>query len=64
MKDKIKGDPELIEIYNPEGLVRVEIYNEDGTHFMDILWDDREEHTPANKEAFSNWVRQVVKRYQ
>ena len=65
MNDKIKGEPRLVEIYNPlEGLVRVEVYDEDGEHFMDILWDERDEHTPAKKDEFQKWVRQVVKRYQ
>lgn len=64
MDGKIKGEPKLLHIYNPMGLARVEVYNEDGTHFMDILWDEREGHTPANEEEFSKWVRQIIKRYQ
>jgi hypothetical protein len=65
MTDKIKGTPKLVEIYNPaEGLVRVEVYHEDGEHFMDVLWDERDEQTTAKKDEFQKWVSQVIKRYQ
>jgi hypothetical protein len=65
MTDKIKGTPKLVEIYNPvHGLVRVEVYNEDGDHFMDVLWDERDEQSTAKKDEFRKWVDQVIKRYQ
>jgi hypothetical protein len=55
----------LVEIYNPaEGLVRVEVYHEDGEHFMDVLWDERDEQTTAKKDEFHKWVDVVIKRYQ
>ena len=61
---KLKGEPKLVEIYNPAGLVRIEVYDEDGEFFMDVLWDPNDEQTPANKEQFRKWVNQVIKRYQ
>lgn len=61
---KIKGEAKLVEIYNPAGLVRIEVYDEDGEFFMDVLWDPNDEQTPANKEQFRKWVNQVIKRYQ
>ena len=61
---KIKGKPKLVEIYNPAGLARIEVYDEDGEFFMDVLWDPNDEQTPANKEQFRKWANQVIKRYQ
>ena len=61
---KIKGEAKLVEIYNPAGLVRIEVYDEDGEFFMDVLWDPNDEQTPANKEQFRKWTNQVIKRYQ
>jgi len=64
VKMKIKGEPKQVEIYNPAGLVRIEVYDEDGEFFMDVLWDPNDEQTPANKEQFRKWANQVIKRYQ
>ena len=61
---KIKGEAKLVEIYSPEGLARIEVYDEDGEFFMDVLWDPNDEQTPANKEQFRKWANQVIKRYQ
>ena len=61
---KIKGEAKLVEIYSPEGLARIEVYDEDGEFFMDVLWDPNDEQTTGNQEDFRQWANQVIKRYQ
>jgi len=58
------GEAKLHEIHDHEGnLTRIEVMDEAGDFVLDIVWDERDEQTPTNKEAFRKWAYQVVKRY-
>lgn len=54
----------LREIHNDEGLQVIEAVDENGSHFADFLWDDRDEQTPENREKFRDWVHTMLKRME
>lgn len=52
----------MVDIYDKDGnLVRIETYKMDGEHFLDFLWDERDEQTSDNRLEFRKWVRRFLK---
>jgi hypothetical protein len=59
-----KGKATLRDVLDANGnLARIEVIDPYGTVDFDIVWDEREEHTPSNVENFRKWAGQIVKRY-
>lgn len=55
----------LIEVFGPnQEPVRIEAYDLSGNHQIDILWDPRDEDTPANRQLFRAWAAGILKRKQ
>ena len=55
------------EIYDDSGnLLRIEFYDLEGKHVVDVLWDDREEQTIGNRIEFIKWAYHILdsKEYQ
>ena len=50
-----------VEVHDKEGnLVRIETYK-DNEHYLDFLWDSRDEQTHDNRVEFRKWVVRHLK---
>ena len=50
-----------VEVHDKEGnLVRIETYK-DNEHYLDFLWDSRDEQTHENRVKFREWVSRHLK---
>lgn len=62
MKQDIKGLAIPIDVYNKDGeLVRIEFTQGDGTHIIDVVWDDRDAQTSENRTAFRKWAYTMLR---
>ncbi len=51
------------EVYDKDGnLTKIEFYDMDGEHIIDVLWDPNEAQTPINRLEFRKWAYTVIKR--
>ena len=44
------------DVYKDGNLIRIEFHTPDGEHIIDAIWDDRDEQTSPNREAFRKWA--------
>lgn len=52
----------MVDIYDKNGnLLRIETYTLQGEHFLDFLWDERDEQTSDNRLEFRKWVKRFLK---
>jgi hypothetical protein len=51
-----------IDIYDKEGnMIRIEFKDMQGDHIIDAVWDDSDEQTSENREAFRKWAYNFVR---
>lgn len=52
-----------VDVYDKAGnLLRVELNDGEGNHIIDAVWDDREEQTSENRQAFRQWAYTMARR--
>jgi hypothetical protein len=51
-----------VDVYDKDGnLVRIEFNDRDGTHIVDVVWDERDEQTSENRINFRKWASKMVR---
>lgn len=51
-----------VDVYDKEGnMLRIEFNDMQGDHIIDAVWDDSEEQTSENREAFRKWAYNFVR---
>jgi hypothetical protein len=52
----------LKEVFDEEGNVKsIEVTNGYGEHIIDAVWDERDEQTQENKDAFRAWTLKMLR---
>ena len=50
-----------IDVYDKDGnLTTIEVQGEDGSHVIDIVWDDTDEQTSENRTLFRKFAYRVL----
>jgi hypothetical protein len=51
-----------VDVYDREGnMIRIEFNDMQGDHIIDAVWDDSDEQTSENREAFRKWAYNFVR---
>lgn len=52
-----------VNIYDKEGnLTKIELYDTDGGHIIDVLWDPNDAQTPEKRVEFRKWAYTMANR--
>ena len=51
-----------IDVYDKDGnMIRIEFNDMEGNHVIDAVWDQNDEQTSKNREAFRKWAYNFVR---
>ena len=51
------------DVYDKEGnLVKIEFYDGEGEHVIDVVWDENDEQTSENRTEFRKWAYAMLER--
>jgi len=51
-----------VDVYDRDGnMIRIEFNDMEGNHILDAQWDQNDEQTSENREAFRKWAYNFVR---